>query len=330
MSKLPVLCLSLLIVVGPRSASADAAAEALFRAGRDALKQGSLDEACARFEESHRLEPAVGTLLNLALCEERRGRLARAWELFTRVASDLPSSDARVALAREHASVLAGRVPTLVLRAGADRDRLEFSLDGRRLFSASLDLPLPLDPGPHVVEVHVRGELVERREIDVVESRQYALDFRLPILASPLQSAPASPTPPPKTAPESRALRGARVSPEGLASSSHRSLGVVVVGTASSFLVIGGLTGLAALRAEDVVANECDIQKRCSREGVDAASRGKSMSLASTTAFIFGFAGMGAGIYLLLTDGGGQSAHSPRRSASTAFAIEPDGLKLSF
>jgi hypothetical protein len=62
-----------------RAASADsAAAEALFREGRDAAKHGDLETACADFAESQRLDPAPGTLLNLAECEEKLGRVASA------------------------------------------------------------------------------------------------------------------------------------------------------------------------------------------------------------------------------------------------------------
>ena len=41
-----------------------AAAEALFRAARSAVERGDYRSACPKFEESHRLDPAVGTLFN--------------------------------------------------------------------------------------------------------------------------------------------------------------------------------------------------------------------------------------------------------------------------
>ncbi|HEU4534580.1 MAG TPA: tetratricopeptide repeat protein, partial [Polyangiaceae bacterium] len=53
-------------------------AEALFREGREAMKRGDLDEACPKFSESQELDPSAGTLLNLALCEQRKGEGARA------------------------------------------------------------------------------------------------------------------------------------------------------------------------------------------------------------------------------------------------------------
>src|SRR5687768_8531645 len=54
----------------PRDA---AAGEALFIEGRRLMKVGDRPAACAKFAESQRLDPAVGTLANLADCEEQRG-----------------------------------------------------------------------------------------------------------------------------------------------------------------------------------------------------------------------------------------------------------------
>src|SRR5262245_45288580 len=54
-------------------------AERFFLEGRASMKAGRYEEACARFAESQRFEPASGTLLNLAACREAQGRTATAW-----------------------------------------------------------------------------------------------------------------------------------------------------------------------------------------------------------------------------------------------------------
>ena len=64
--------------ISARSAPSDPpAAEALFRAGRSAFDRGDYADALRRFSESYQLEPAVGTLLNVASTEERLGKLAQ-------------------------------------------------------------------------------------------------------------------------------------------------------------------------------------------------------------------------------------------------------------
>jgi len=57
---------------GPAAwAAMPALAESLYQDGRDLLTAGRTAEACEKFAESHRLDPAAGTLLNLAACNER-------------------------------------------------------------------------------------------------------------------------------------------------------------------------------------------------------------------------------------------------------------------
>jgi hypothetical protein len=46
------------------------------------LTEGRVSDACPKFEESHRLDPSGGTILNLALCHEKEGKLARSWSEF--------------------------------------------------------------------------------------------------------------------------------------------------------------------------------------------------------------------------------------------------------
>jgi TolA-binding protein len=62
---------------GPR-----AAAQATFEHARELMSQGKFAEACAKFQESFGLDPAIGSLLNLAVCEEKLGRIDRACSAF--------------------------------------------------------------------------------------------------------------------------------------------------------------------------------------------------------------------------------------------------------
>src|SRR5215471_18412917 len=57
-------------------------AEALFEQGRRLMDQKRYPEACEKFAASHKLDPAVGTLLNLADCQERQDHLATAWAYY--------------------------------------------------------------------------------------------------------------------------------------------------------------------------------------------------------------------------------------------------------
>src|SRR5690606_34052060 len=114
-----------------------AAAEALFDQARSAMEHEEYEEACTKFRESNRLDPAAGTLLNLGNCEELRGNLATAWELFRAVEAQLPPGDDCIPEARDRAAKLKPRLPRLPIDAGnPPPDGMEVKRDGVVLGSA--------------------------------------------------------------------------------------------------------------------------------------------------------------------------------------------------
>jgi hypothetical protein len=146
------------------------AAESQFRRGRASADAGDYPRACTAFGESQRLEPAPGTLLNLADCEEHLGRVASAEAHFLAVEGALPATDERRAVAHERAAALAPRVPWLVITLVPDapRDarvfRDDVEVDGDTLFA-----PWPLDPGPHVILVVAQGRQANIATVVAVE-----------------------------------------------------------------------------------------------------------------------------------------------------------------
>src|SRR5688572_22367029 len=75
-----------------------AAAEALYKAGRDLVAKGDWDVGCPKFDASMSLDPVASTLLNIAKCHEHYGRLARAWADYKRALvlnQDTPGAERR-------------------------------------------------------------------------------------------------------------------------------------------------------------------------------------------------------------------------------------------
>jgi hypothetical protein len=99
------------------AADADATARAvvLFQAGRDAMKRAAYVAACPKFAASQALAPALGTLLNLALCQEQLGLTATASLGFEQFLARAAADDERRALVAEHLAALRLHTPQLIL-----------------------------------------------------------------------------------------------------------------------------------------------------------------------------------------------------------------------
>jgi hypothetical protein len=162
-----VEALSALFVVALTSpaaaqSSSSTAAQALFDQARILLEAGQVAEACPKFEESQRLDPGSGTLLNLATCYEKSGRLASAWTTYLEAASASKASgnSEREGVAREQAAALAPRLSFLIVKVGeAARGvrGLQITRDGESVGPAQWDLPVPADSGDHTVVATATG-----------------------------------------------------------------------------------------------------------------------------------------------------------------------------
>jgi hypothetical protein len=137
-----------------------AAAQALFDEGRRLMKRGEYPGACAKLQESERIEPAAGTLMNLALCHERMGKTATAWAEFrdALVRSESDGREDRVVEARRRMDELEPQLARLVVvYGGASAAGLAIRLDGTELAPASLGTPFVVDPGPHEITAAAPG-----------------------------------------------------------------------------------------------------------------------------------------------------------------------------
>lgn len=301
---LGVATVALGILLGsPRSAHAgDAAtADALFRAGREAMQRGDYADAVHRFAESQRVEPAPGTLLNLAVAEEKLGKLSAAWEHARSAAEQLPSADDRARVARDLFTSLDRRVPRLVLRSKGLPAEAQVKLDGSELRGASFGLPIPVDPGIHRVTISAPGRLERILTIDATEAStsEGVLDVG-PAVAD--------------HGPTERATEGG---------SSLRTLGWVSLGVAGAALLAGGAFGLVAIDKNGTVEERCT--PTCDQEGGDAAKSGRTFATLSTISFIGAGVLAATGVVLLLVAPKATPTR-PTRPESAAF----DPLRITF
>ena len=161
-SVVAALVVATLLVAAPRVARAEgdaAAAEALFAEARALIKEGRFREACPKLEASLAIDPAVGTMLNLAECLAKTGRNASAWLRYRDAASMALQSGQREReeIARERAKALAPLVCHLVI-TGPKRADLTVTRDGVAVDTKAMGVPIPVDESDHVVRAETPGE----------------------------------------------------------------------------------------------------------------------------------------------------------------------------
>jgi hypothetical protein len=143
----------------------------LFREGRSLLAEKRYAEACRKLQESERLDPSGGTLLNLALCHELEGRTAMAWSEFHEAiaVARRDERDDREEEARRHIEALEPRLArlTIAVPPSAQLPELTVRLDGALIRAPAWGATIPIDRGAHVVDVEAPGRVAWRASIEI-------------------------------------------------------------------------------------------------------------------------------------------------------------------
>jgi len=252
-----VACFGIFTWTSPARAGEEAAAEALFEQGVTLFDEGKLAEACPKLAESYRLDPATGTLLALALCHEREGKLASAWAELTEVegrAQREGQADRRQ-LAHQKAEALRPRLSTLsveVSEALAQRTDLEIRRDGTVLGRGAWNVPVPIDGGDHEVVVSAPGKKPWRRAVTIA-----AESAHVGISVTALDDAPPEAVTPSVVSSALRARRRAH------GTQPWRALEWAGVGSAGAGVVALGVGGIFLANA---LQSKTDASPDCSGE----------------------------------------------------------------
>lgn len=289
-------------------------ADSMFREGKKAMEAGDYARACPLFEESQRLDPAGGTLMNLGLCLEKAGKVASAERAYqsaaTRARADGRAD--RLGEAHAHLAALGPRVPTVVLVPSRAGRPSRVAIDGQKV--DDLDEPVRLDPGPHTARIERDGALPATRSFDLREGEHKKLS--LDDEPSPALPAPAPAPPPPSTAappapegftPKAYVLTtrpgAAAVAPDessahpraSFSPASWASLGVSLAGFG-----VAGITGLMAVSARSTYTSTCiDARAYCTdAEALAAGERARDLAWVSTIAVGVGFGALWTALLL--------------------------------
>lgn len=354
MRKIAILCmLTTTTVAGPigaQSAADKATAQALFDAGKNLLADGKYAESCAKFAESQRLDPAPGTLLNLADCYEKSGLTASAWATWLEAAAAARQAGQteRERAARDRATALKSRLVsiTVVVPEAHRIANLAVRRDGTLVGIATWGTAVPVDPGTHSVMATAPGHRNWQTTVTVVDGVQPVhvtvpkLELEVPpvppnyppntvpassgqpaIVSQPAATPPPNfSAPPPVGVPTLQRAGSIATEPQEVESegATQRTWAYVAGGVGIAGIAVGSFYGLRAnSKNEDSIAL-CSTETLCGQAGYDLRQDALDAATYSTIAFGVGSAALVTGVVLLLT---APSVESATRQPQSAWAV---------
>lgn len=298
------LGLSTCVALAPRIAHADApaadrnVAQLLFDQAKDLMAAGKFAEACPKLEESERLDPGGGTMLNLAVCHDGEGRTATAWSDF-KEALGLARRDGRAdreTLCLDRLAVLEPKIPRLTFLVPSPVAGEEVRLDGALMGTAVWGVPAPVDPGHHELAVSAPGKQPFDVQFDIAAAEKKTLT--IPALVDAPEATPAGPV----------GVAAVDEQKHADAVRKRRTLAYIVGGSGIVIAAVGGVFGVRTLSKKSESDDACPSRSTCTQAGKDAMDAAHTSAWIADIGIGVGLVGIGVGTYLLVTAG---SAEQP-------------------
>ena len=267
--------------------------------GRARMKEGKYEEACAAFAESLRLERAVGTLYNIALCSEELGRTASAWSAYKAVAADPSSNADRARIAKEKAAALEPQLSRVRFVFEQRVPELVVLVDGKPLGPVLLAEGVVVDPGSHKARAEASQHVPWESSFEVRGNGERVQLFVPTLKALPVEA----PRPLPSSPPEA----GRTSTP-----------GWIVTGVGLLALGAGATTGILAADSAGA-AKGCPCERGSQEAQRATAAYDQAQLFGNTTNVLLpvGAVLTAVGVYLVVRSG------SPARTA----AVLPGGFR---
>jgi len=264
-------------------APARARADALFNDARAKMAHGDYAGACPELAESESLDPAVGTMMNLAMCHEQIGQTAtaaRLWKDAARLADERGQVE-RATASRDRAAALEPTLPRVHVDLATPTAGQPFrvSIDG--LAVTDLGAATPVDPGAHDLLVTVAGRRPWSTRFGAKPGQLTAL------LVPPLEPESGAADPPSGALPATRPLPS-RESPW----TSRSPVPWVVAGVGVAGLGVSAAFGIAALASKQSAYHDNNCVQRtvlnCNPAAMADIDRARSQATVSDVSLAIG------------------------------------------
>jgi hypothetical protein len=258
------------------SAPDPAMAQSLFEDGRRLMTSGDHAAACAKFEESNRLDPSAGTLLNLGKCYEALGRVASAWASYERakVVGRAKGQTRHVEAAERFAAEIEPHVPKLAITTARELPGLRVYRGETEIAPAARATPIALDPGSYEVRAEAPGHEPWKRTVQVERDAKVTVEVPALVAVAVPPPKPPAPTSPPSSEPRMELVIA----------------GAVVGGVGLVGLAVGAGLGAATLNDADEARADDDLcpDGRCTEAGWAHIQEAETKATASTALVVTG------------------------------------------
>ena len=279
-------------------------ADELFAKGIS-LRETNLEQSCKAFRESLELNPqAIGTLMNVALCDEKLGKIASAVRRFSEARDrakegNLPDY---VAEAEARIAKLKDDVPKVTIRFLGERPpNTRVVIDDKLIAAAEYEkgAPVPVDPGELVIVVSAPGRLAYETKMMIGKKEEKPIEV-----------------------PELK--KGVTVK-----SSSRRAVGIITTAAGGTFFLTGVVLGLYARSAYNTAYDEgCDTvdgEVVCNATQQSETERALTIGNVGTVVGAVGLAATGVGLYLWLT----APKDATERKVTVIPSVTPEGAGIT-
>jgi hypothetical protein len=302
--------------VAAQTAAEKAQAQLLFDEGRKLTEAGKLVEACEAFDESQKLDPAIGTQLNLANCYEKIGRTASAWIMYLEVKTKAirAGQEDRAKYAEERAAALEPNLSKMRVEVSEPVAGLTITRNGTAVAGSAIGKPIPVDPGEHVIEAVAPGKKAWTTTIEVGEAAD-EVSVQVPALEDAPIEKPIGPVGP---------------GPDAVDGTPQLVSGFALMGVGVLAGVGGAVLRVFALQRDEESFEHCRVDDPgvCTQQGADLRDEAQTLQTGSVIAWAGGGALLVTGLVLVLTAPGVDSQDG-EDVVSWSFGAGPDGARAS-
>ncbi|HEY8076491.1 MAG TPA: hypothetical protein VIF62_20340 [Labilithrix sp.] len=272
-------------------------AQSLFEEGVRLMRAKNYAEACPKLAESHRLDPAGGTVFNLASCLEQDGKLASAFvaydEALSRAKKD--GNKKRADVAEKRMAEIRPRISRVTITvAKSDDAKPDVRFDGTPIAEQAWGLAFYADVGTHTITAEAPGHKPFRADVRLDANDQHFVNVPI-LLVDPSAAAP----PPPVVPPPTDAHPPPKEAPPPPPAPERGPLPWILVGTGAALIGAGAITGVLAFSKHSDSNRECP-DGACTSAGVSDEHQANTFAWVSDITIPLGVIAAAAGTWLLI------------------------------